>query len=260
MNSLTDLRMYQLRNVTSFTMSCEDTFTRCPFASEVSLLNGLSDATIPLLNSMSNIQILRLSNFHENILSFTNGVLPFLRQHGSKLIDLELAEIEPLDVIEIGRLCPNLQRFSYTHTGAVEMLHSSGLSHVERLTLFRNLTHIKIVLPRMEENFPTDALECIFCNATNLQKVHMINVRNSNKDLFGTCLSQNPLTSLSELRLENCNWLRGETLKTIIESDNDLCLVSTLKCDHVMYRDYEVMQKYVEKHLNDINFSCLEWR
>ena len=260
MNSLTDLRMYQLRNVTSFTVSCEDTFTRCPFAIEVSLLNGLSDCNIPLLNSMANIQILRLSNFHENILSFNNGVLPFLRQHGSKLIELELSEIEPLDVIDIGRMCPNLQRFFYTHTGEVEVFQSSGLSHVERLTLFRNLTHLKIVLPKMEENFPTGALECIFCNASNLQKVHLINVRNSNKELFGTCLSKNPLTSLSELKLENCNWLRGENIRNMIESDNDLCLVSTLRCDHVSLREHERILKYVKKYQNDMDFIMLEWR
>ena len=256
MNSLSDLRMYQLRNVTSFTMSCEDTFTKCPFASEVSLLNGLSDSSIPLLSSLANIQILRLGNFHENILSFNNGVLPFLRQHGRKLIELELSEIGPLDVIEIARTCPNLQRFSYTNTGAVEIFHSSGLSHTERLTLFRTLTLLKVVLPRMEENFPTEALECIFCNATNLQKVHLINIRNSNKDLFGSCLSQNPLKSLSELKLENCNWVRGETILNMIKSDNDLYEVSTLKCDHVRLRDHEKVMKYVKKYEILIN---LEW-
>lgn len=252
----TDVKFYQLRNVTSFTIGCEDTFISCPYASEVALLNGLSDASIPLLNTLSNIQILRLNNFHETILTFDNGLLPYLRESGTGLIELELSEIGPVDFLDIARTCPNLQRLSYIYTGTFDTSHSSGVHYSEKTTLFSNMTDLKVVLPVMEDNFPSVALECIFCNARKLKKVELINVRNSNKDLLKSSLSQNPLECLSELRLENCNWLTGDAIKTLLQTENDLYSVSTLKCDHVRLRDHEKFVKYVKKHEISIH---LEW-
>lgn len=256
MNRPKDPRVYQVRNVTSFTISCAETFITCPYATEVCLLNGLSDSNIHLLNSLPHVQILKLSNFHENILTFNEGLLPYLRQNGKKIIELDLAEIGSVDVLEIARTCPNLQRFSLTQTRSVAVFHVPYVSAAEKKSFFSNITHLKVVLLVMEENFPALALDCILSNANKLTTVQLLNVKTLTTDLLISALSHNTMICLKELRLENCSGITGEGIMSLLEAENDLTIISLIKCDHVMLRDHEHYIKFARKNNLDIS---LEW-
>lgn len=256
MNRLKDPRVYQVRNVTSFTISCAETFVTCPYATEVCLLNGLSDSNIHLLNSLAHVQILKLSNFHENILTFNEGLLPYLGQNGKKIIELDLAEIGSVDVLEIARTCPNLQRFYLTQTRSVAVFHNPYVCAAEKKTFFSNITHLKVVLLVMEENFPAIALDCILSNAKKLTTIQLLNVKTLTTDLLISALSHNTMICLKELRLENCSGITGEGIMSLLEAETDLTIVSLIKCDHVMLRDHERFIKFARKNNLDIS---LEW-
>ena len=228
----------------------------CPYAREVSLLNGLSDQNIQKLNSLCDIQVLKLSNFHEQILTFKNGLLLYLRQKGKQLTELDLSDISSVDVIEIGRTCPNLQRFSYSQTRDIADFQVSAVKPAEKRSLFCNITHLKVVIPVLEENFPAMALECIFCNARKLVKIQLFNVKALTSDLIIFSLSHNNMSSLTEVILEDCNGITGEGIMGLLEAENDLTVVSLQNCQQITLRDHEKFLKFGRRNNFDIN---LEW-
>ena len=250
-----DPRLYQLRNVTSFTMSCEEIFVQCPHAKEVSLMNGLSDATIKKLGTMLDIELLKIGNFHEQILTFVNGLLPYLRQNGKMLTELDLSEMNSLDIIEIGRTCPNLQKFSISQTGPIAEFVASDVKTLEKRSLFSNLLQLRVILPVQEENFPAIALECIFSNATNLAKVQLFNVKSLTSDLLIFSLSHNTMSCLTELKFESCSGVTKEGIFGLLEADNDLTVVSLQKCQHIALRDHDRFLKLAKKKNFDSTFD-----
>jgi len=196
------------------------------------------------------LQTLELESNNEFLVDWGEGVAPLLSSVGRSLTSLTLDRLHHLDSNVIAQNCPQLVQLSISHVVTFAPVMVEGppaFTKLERLTLLNSYgSHIL-----------STAVRQLLLNCVGLQELHLQLVDTLDDPLWEQVASSNSLQHLVSVTFDQCHGISASILFNLVESENQLEMLSVWSCRFVNDQDRDDVKKLIKSGNMDLVFRCM---
>ena len=232
----------------------------CPYLTEVHFMRGATDECVRSLSELEHLRVLHLGNSDEELITFDGGVLPFITERGSSLLDLSLHEVNKIDIGAIAACCPNLKKISCLVAGyptAEFPIHTHPeLIMAMKHPPFSMLEQVKVLIHSPENTFPPQYVKLLMVKALKLRSLHLAFIHALDDTVLDFILEANSLKELEVCYLESCHSLSGDGIRRLIQECEVMKSLVMKYCNEITRQDFSEYCKLCSDNNYEMN---IEW-
>ncbi|XP_041371068.1 uncharacterized protein LOC121384653 isoform X2 [Gigantopelta aegis] len=258
-------QVFQLRTLTATGLKCKEVSPQsvyvacsvCPFITEVIFYQGAINSSLQNLKYLQHLHSLEITSDQAEDVTFFDGLVPLLKEIGSRLYSVGLFDIKDLDLGKLGVLCPALENLKCVMAAFNSVaFYESFLTGLESKQIYRCLKKIMIVVGNDSTNFSAGTFQTMLVNAEHLQVMHLVNVQCMTSELLLQVIKCHGLKSLCKVYMESCNQLTVSGIRELLFCDNPLNSLIVKHCEEITRCDFDNLNRLV--HQNNFDLA-IEW-
>ncbi|XP_046984838.1 EIN3-binding F-box protein 1-like isoform X1 [Schistocerca americana] len=228
-----------------------DSATRlCPDTKTVALSNAwLPSEALYKFMLFENLCALSLTNCDGLTLDFEAGVLPLLCVIGGNLQNLILSNFTFIDILAIGRACPQLLNLALSNVAEYEDI---GTPSPE---CFNQLQALELWSDPQADLGP-NLFRQLLLFSPSLRNILFKGCENLTDKLLNEILQINPMKNISHVTLDHCHGLTNQSLHYLLDLDNELAVIRIWCCQGInKHHNNELMRRICDENMD----VYLEW-